>query len=82
MTESYNGGLYDAYTATHGAAFVENLPALRKALMQNPEALALVETLADVTQKLSAVLPKETAQTILDQYKPIFEVVHGVKKSI
>lgn len=81
MTDSNKPGVYDAYTATHGATFVENLPALRKALMQNPEALSLVETLADITQKLSAILPKETAQTILDQYKPIFEIVHGVKRS-
>ena len=82
MTNPYNEGGYDAYTATHGAAFVKNLPALRKALIQNPEALSLVETLAEITQKLAAILPKETAQTIVDQYKPIFATLQDVKRSI
>jgi hypothetical protein len=82
MSNSSVEGDYDAYTATRGAAFVANLPALRKALMQNPEALFLVGALAEITQKLSPSLPKATAQTIMDQYNPIFEIAHDVKKTI
>ena len=76
MSNSSVEGDYDAYSAAHGAAFVANLPALRKALMQNPEAPA------KITQKLAPSLPKEPVQTIMDQYNPIFEIAHDVKKTI